>query len=125
MRTFLSEPLIWLVMVGTIAYQVSSGFYQNAHSSNMIRSAVQPLQEAGVPGSDMILEPLLNVTQEAFSVWSILPLERTLMASANFTQVFRASDAARCPVDRYRTSELGFLQHMNDAMYAQHHDLPT
>lgn len=46
------------------------------------------------------------------------------MDSANLMQVFSASEAARCPVDRYRTSELGFLQHMNDAMYAQHQDLP-
>lgn len=65
MRTFLSEPLIWLVMVGTIAYQVSSGFYQNAHSSNMIRSAVQPLDAEGEPGRDIILDPLENVTQLA------------------------------------------------------------
>lgn len=52
-------------MVGTIACHESSGFSQNANSSNTRRSAVQPRHEDGEPGRDIILEPLLNLMQEA------------------------------------------------------------
>lgn len=95
-------------MVGTIACHVSSGFCQNAHSSSMMRSALQPRQDDGLPGRDIILEPLLNVMQDAFACHVMLPLERVYMASANFRQVLRASEAALNPVERYITRALRF-----------------
>jgi hypothetical protein len=42
----------------------------------MMRSALQPRQEDGLPGKDIILEPLLNVMQDAFACHVMLPLER-------------------------------------------------
>lgn len=68
MTIFLSSPRNWFVIVGTMACQQSSGFYQKATSSRQIRSALQPLHDSGFPGSDIILDPLLNVIQVEFDV---------------------------------------------------------
>ena len=122
--TFLSLPRNWFVIVGTMALQVSSGFCQNATSSRQIKSAVQPLQDSGFPGRDIILEPLLKVIQVEFEVYVIFPLDSTFTASANFKQVFNASFAALNPVERYRTREFGFLQQVYVERNPQHQLLP-
>ena len=65
MSICLSPPDNLFRIVGTMACQESSGFSQNANSSSTRRSAVQPRQEDGEPGRDIILEPLLNLMQDA------------------------------------------------------------
>lgn len=85
----------------------------------------QPRSAAGFPeGSDIILDPVLNLTQSADASKVIFPFDATLTASATWTHFLIISLAAFAPVDMTKDSPLGLASALNELMNAAVKDLP-
>ena len=87
--------------------------------------ADQPRSAAGFPdGNDIILDPVLNLTQSADASNVIFPFDATFTASATWTHFLIISLAALAPVDMTKESPLGRDNALNELMNAAVNDLP-